>query len=319
MEQQSTERPPLAWRDPNTPIKRQRTRKNTITPSGRKYRQSRLESINQGEEWRPKRGNSTRYEPVFTESDEEPTTPETPLIPPDIGPAPPRLVHPPSDLKPGTIIRGQFYAEYTPSSYETPDKDCYETRWGKVYGKERHMVIVNRFTDHYVALPVFSHRGTGTANKKNRNEFVTIHDHRHTKPVNPQSEHKPLFTGSMDKGIYLFRRLSVVHITGPMCKNFLHPVVREGELTPESTAALIQLYVKYCPPKAKEECSESTITSPGPASARKFSCASSTSTTGSFVKNQNRRWSTLFSGGKRESVNCGGSTPIGSFDKLNLR
>lgn len=330
MERRESERQPLAWRDPNSPLQeRYLSRKGTVAASRRQSRHSRLGSINQEEDWRPKRAKTIRDNPFISSSDEEPTSPETPLTPENPGLQPPRLKHRISDLKPGTIIRGQFYAEYTPSAYATPQKqsdNCFETRWGNAYGEERHMIVINQFYEHYVALPVFTHRGTGTSKKRNPFEFVTLHDHRHTKPAKLQSEHKPLFTSNMDKGIYLFRRLSVVHITQPMCKNYFHPVVREGELTPESTAALTELYMKYCPPKIQEECSEGSIRTPITPSLNDFAVGSpSPMSTTDPVSRDREKWGELFGSLKRGRTIIDEPrtprtprTPSHSLGKLNL-
>lgn len=326
IEQQSSERKPLAWRDPNTPIhEKLPSRKDTNTGSRRQlHTRSRLDSISTEEHWRPKRAKTRKYNP-----DNEPTSPETPLTPEDLGPPTSRLTHRVSELRPGTIIRGQFYSEYTNMSYLTPDKPSehrIETRWGAAYGEERHMVIISQFYEHYVALPVFTHRGTGTANKKNPFEYVTLHDHRHKKPENPQSEHKPLLTGLMDKGIYLFRRLSVVHITEPTCKNYLHPVVREGSLTPESTANLTELYLRYCPPKIQEDYGQSSLRTPVTPSPNRFAVGSPSpmSAMGSFVRTDSRKGWELFGSLKRgrtmteEASPETPTTPSASLRKLNL-
>lgn len=274
MEEQSSDAKPLLWRDPNTPIdEKLPSRKDTTTARRRGYTRSRVDPINKEEEWRPKRAKTRKSN---TTSDEQPTSPETPLTPEGFGTPAPRLTHRISELVPGTIIRGQFYGEYTHAPYVTPDKQCehrIETRWGTAYGEERHMVVISQFFEHYVALPVFTHRGSGTRKKKNPLEYVTLHDHRHKKEVNPQSEHQPLFTGVMDSGIYLFRRLSVVHITQPTCKNYLHPVVREGVLTAESTAVLTELYMRYLlPTKGTRRLRPKRVTDTGNAEPKRFCC-----------------------------------------------
>ncbi|KAK2761806.1 hypothetical protein FQN54_001634 [Arachnomyces sp. PD_36] len=349
------QREPLAWRDPNTPIRRSYSKNGPPNGTGlgsslkrsttsRAFPPSRRDSFapstmrssrhgSQGDDWRQKRPKFTEstLEPVF-DDDEETGGPATPLTPDDPSRTPGRTVLSHYELKPGTIIRGQMYAEYTPSKYQTPEKQSdhyFDTRWGKAYGEERHMVIVNCFQDHFVALPVFTHHGKGTANKKDPREYVTLHDHRHTKEANAQSPHKPLRTTYMDGGIFLFRRKSVVHITAPMCKNLNHPVVLEGYLAPESTGELIELYLSYCPPKTQERCRRGSIApTPATPSSRKFKYGTPTtpmsavgmSAMGMSVPNENSRWPGEFPGARsRRPTIHSPNTPVGSFNQLNLR
>jgi hypothetical protein len=202
---------------------------------------------------------NTPYYPRGAPHPEKPFVPSTPstVFEKPKEPSPPRLRHHVDRLKPGTIIRGQIYTEFTQRGEFNPyfddnaknnrvdDSHRFETKWGIAYGEERHMIIVTQYYDHYVALPVFTHHGTGVKNKQNPYEYITLYDDRRENPARPKTVNGTLTTGVVDPGVYIFRRRSVVHLTAPVYKNFYHPVVREGELTAESTAHMLTLYLQF--------------------------------------------------------------------------
>jgi hypothetical protein len=76
------------------------------------------------------------------------------------------------DFKPGVILSAPSHTPYfdIPNSRyaETHTK---ETDFGKVYSKVRKLIVIARFTDHCLTLPIFTFNGNGFQNKGNKSDF----------------------------------------------------------------------------------------------------------------------------------------------------
>lgn len=154
--------------------------------------------------------------------------------------------------RPGLIIRGllheqDYMASSSRSQITVVDKSKHDTRYGSVCTKWRKMIVVGCYQDHYTAIPLFTHNGTGLEYKKAPDEFISIKDPRWTEHVSPLSNHKPLKIASINKGIDVFSPKSTAHITYCLPRKYDLPVVREGELTKPSLNNLIYLFNRYAP------------------------------------------------------------------------
>ncbi|KAL8848034.1 MAG: hypothetical protein Q9221_006939 [Calogaya cf. arnoldii] len=49
-----------------------------------------------------------------------------------------------------------------------------ESRNGTIFSKQRKMIVVALHTDHYVAIPLYTHNGRGLVNKRQPEEFVSV-------------------------------------------------------------------------------------------------------------------------------------------------
>ena len=116
--------------------------------------------------------------------------------------------------------------------------------------KARKMIVVAQFSRHYIALPVFTHNGNGLLWKTNKDDYVSILDHR-LDPVAagfvPQSRHKPLKTCEMDTTVRHISIMSFAQLSFPVSRHYDLKVVLEGRLDKQSTEHLINLYCGYAP------------------------------------------------------------------------
>ncbi len=45
-------------------------------------------------------------------------------------------------------------------------------------GKQRIMIVVTQYTLNHIAIPLYTHNGTGLQNKSNKEEYISIYDSR---------------------------------------------------------------------------------------------------------------------------------------------
>ena len=120
--------------------------------------------------------------------------------------------------------------------------------FGAVYSENRYLIVVNnRPENHYLAVPVYSHKGNGLASKKfrNRDEYVSVADHRHLDNCQQQSTHPPLVTGFLKDGVEELLPVSVAYTSYPVSRKYGLPVAHQGRLNEESTRRLVSMYLRW--------------------------------------------------------------------------
>ncbi|KAL9611124.1 MAG: hypothetical protein Q9167_004204 [Letrouitia subvulpina] len=161
-------------------------------------------------------------------------------------------------FRPGMIIRAvlheQDYIAACGESNLTVDDDRYRTStpFGSIYSKQRKMIVLRLFEDHYTAIPLFTHNGKGLVNKKNPNEFVSVRDHRRKEPFRPLSLHEPLVTESLKDGIQLFDVNSTAHVTYPLSRKYELAITYEGILRTGSYNTLVRIFNDFAPRQKKQ-------------------------------------------------------------------
>jgi hypothetical protein len=106
--------------------------------------------------------------------------------------------------------------------------------------KQRSMVVIHTFDDHFVAVPIFSYNGKGIIEKSARKklEHLDIHDHRTTN--NEKQNNLPtLITKEMQDWCRPLVPRSAVYYTYPVSIYYRRKVAVLGELTEDSTINLI--------------------------------------------------------------------------------
>ena len=120
--------------------------------------------------------------------------------------------------------------------------------FGPVYSENRFLIVVNNRPDnHYLAIPVYSHKGNGLAKKLHRDEYVSVADHRYVENCQQQSAHAPLVTKHLKDGVE-FLPMSVAYASYPVSRKYGLPVAHQGRLDDESTKRLVAMYLKWLNP-----------------------------------------------------------------------
>ena len=166
------------------------------------------------------------------------------------------------EFVPGTIIRAVVHEQDfmdtpkpMPSKYPTTttnpgNKHVTHGAFGPVYSENRFLIVVNnRPEDHYLAIPVYSHKGNGLAKKLHKDEYVSLADHRHLANCQQQSAHAPLVTEFLKDGVEELMPMSVAYTSYPVSFKFGLPVAHQGRLNEESTKRLVAMYLQWARPE----------------------------------------------------------------------
>lgn len=166
----------------------------------------------------------------------------------------------------GTIIRATIHEQ---DFMDTPKSKLFATSagitnvgkehvthgaFGAVYSENRFLIVVNnRPEDHYLAIPVYSHKGNGLAKKIHRDEYVSVADHRYLANCQQQSAHTPLVTEFLKDGVEELFPKSVAYASYPVSRKYGLPVAHQGKLDDESTKRLVSMYIKWGKPYETED------------------------------------------------------------------
>ncbi|KAL7268292.1 hypothetical protein RUND412_009093 [Rhizina undulata] len=145
-------------------------------------------------------------------------------------------------IRNGLIITAPVHKAFDSNEY-MPTKN--ETGTGRKYGlvffKNRPVIVVGKSKEHFVCLPCFTFNGHGLANKQNKEDYVSVFDHRRHSGSEQQSSHLPLVTAKMWSPDY-FSKKSTVHLSYPWSVPYGLKLREEGQLDAESTERLRRLY-----------------------------------------------------------------------------
>lgn len=152
----------------------------------------------------------------------------------------------------GTIVRCPLHENMGTSRESgvfTASKFASQSHYGAVFSKMRVMIVVARFQNHYVAVPLYTHNGVGLLRKTvdEREEFVSIKDHRDERQFIAQSNHGYLTTGYIKPGIHILDPKSTAHVTYCLARRYDLPVVHHGNLSAQATKRLLELYKQFSP------------------------------------------------------------------------
>ena len=157
------------------------------------------------------------------------------------------------EFSPGTIIRAPLHEEdfrRTPRPWiqsglsnicSTTSKGVtHSDRFGAIYSENRPMIVVATYSQHYVAIPLFTYSGNGLARKKDPGEYASIEDHR--APSSLRQAPYVLSTGQLKSGVPFFSPNCNAHLSYPVSRLYKLPVRHLGNLGSEDTRLLVELF-----------------------------------------------------------------------------
>ena len=128
-----------------------------------------------------------------------------------------------------------------------PTREQTLTHLGWVYSKARKIVVISRFAQHLVGLPIFSHGGKGLE-KKEKSEFVGIRDIQYFKRTSTDSIHPtllshrlPPFTQVAKNHWSVINGDSYLQFTRPLSFAYNTRCTIEGHLQDQDLHSLINL------------------------------------------------------------------------------
>lgn len=169
------------------------------------------------------------------------------------------------DWKAGLIILALHVEEAWSETKVAPDQPTFQTAVGLLCGKERPMIVVTPYADHYLAVLIFTYHGHGLQFKPNKDESVSLRDHRLKGDFNAQSIHAPLVTVTMRPTFDPFDPTAAACLTYPVARKCSLLVVVMGKLGFPSTEWLLELYCRFTP---KWPTANSSTKTPGSKAAQ---------------------------------------------------
>ena len=164
---------------------------------------------------------------------------------------------PKRDIKPGVIIRAPVHqqdykgvsqeSEVTAYPGKIADQHVTPSRYGDIYTKVRKMIVVGVFEQHFTAVPLFTHNGSGLQNKRRPEEYISVRDHRSSRRFRPLSDNGTLETKILSSNVDLYHPATTAHITYPVSRPYNVEATPEGELDAESTRTLLKLVDRMSP------------------------------------------------------------------------
>ena len=118
--------------------------------------------------------------------------------------------------------------------------------FGPIYSENRIFIVVNVAKTLFSAIPLFTHGGYGLAklHPDERQEYISVKDHRQRDHCQQQSEHQPLSTAYMNPQAGILNAVSTAWIPFAFPCRFDVPVAYQGALDHESAERLVRLHQK---------------------------------------------------------------------------
>jgi len=102
------------------------------------------------------------------------------------------------------------------------DRQVSYTRYGPVYSKPRKLVIIARYPEHMLCLPIYTNRQTGLRNKENKEHYMGVRDAQYYGGEKNEAPHgpclivqRPLSPGIKKDDISVLSDKAYIHITRP--------------------------------------------------------------------------------------------------------
>ena len=153
------------------------------------------------------------------------------------------------DLDVGMIIRAPFHEEDASEGGRSKEKCPYVSEWssGYVYTKVRPFIVVALLNSHYLAVPLYTHNGTGIG-KKDPNEYIYVHDKVRAEPgvscpQHPNKKGWEALSAVIDRhdtNVPAYESTSCAHFASLVPHRYGLPVSLEGELERPSVIRLME-------------------------------------------------------------------------------
>ena len=154
------------------------------------------------------------------------------------------------NLAVGMIIRAPFNEENARKDRRAKDRCRHTTRWssGYIHTKVRPFIVVALLNSHYLAVPLYTHNGTGIG-KKDPNEYIYVHDKVRAKtgvlcPPHPNKEGWEALSaviGGDYTNVPAYPPTSCAHFARLVSHNYGLPVSLDGNLDTSSMIRLMKL------------------------------------------------------------------------------
>ena len=143
----------------------------------------------------------------------------------------------------GWIIRAPLHEEDYQDGAHYQSKYISESNYSFVHTKKRIFIVLAKYYNHYLAIPLYTHNGRGLEHKPNQDEFVYVHD-KCRASREPLKQRK---NGHLDAVIDPQARIppyhpkSAAHLSHIVTRNYSLKVEFQGRLTKDSVKKLLDI------------------------------------------------------------------------------
>ena len=143
----------------------------------------------------------------------------------------------------GWIIRAPLHEEDQHNGAHRQSKYISESNYSFVHTKKRIFIVLAKYYNHYLAIPLYTHNNRGLEHKSNQDEFVYVHD----KCRASRQPLKQRMNGHLDAiidpraGIPLYNPKSAAHLSYVVARSYSLKVEYQGRLTKESVNSLMDI------------------------------------------------------------------------------
>ena len=171
-----------------------------------------------------------------------------------------------SEFKIGTIIRrnvhepdymGPAVPDFAPGSQASQTSTLvskggkgfkehrYTGDFGPIYSEDRYFIVVSLCKLTYYAIPCYTHEKKGLTNIAEKEDWISVKDHRSPKSCQQQSEHVPLCTGMMAPDAHILNAKTTAWLPYAIPIRYSVPVAYQGKLDQASAERVRSLFLEY--------------------------------------------------------------------------
>ncbi len=143
----------------------------------------------------------------------------------------------------GWIIRAPLHEEDYRDGAHYQSKYISEFNYSFVHTKKRIFIVLAKYYNHYLAIPLYTHNNRGLEHKPNQDEFVYVHDkcRASTQPLKQRENGHLDAVIDPQARIPPYRPKSAAHLSYIVPRNFSLKVEYQGRLTKDSVKKLVAI------------------------------------------------------------------------------
>ena len=117
--------------------------------------------------------------------------------------------------------------------------------FGPIYSEDRYFIVVSLCKITYYAIPLYTHDKKGLAHVAEKEDWVSVQDHRKPDSCRQQSEHAPLCTTVMSPESKILDPVSAAWLPYAVPIRYSVPVAYQGRLDPASAKRVRSLFLAH--------------------------------------------------------------------------
>ncbi|CAD6585621.1 MAG: hypothetical protein ASARMPREDX12_002072 [Alectoria sarmentosa] len=121
----------------------------------------------------------------------------------------------------------------------------YTGDFGPIYSEDRYFIVVSLCKVTYYAIPLYTHDKKGLANIGEKEDWISVQDHRKPDSCRQQSEHLPLRTSLMTPETKILDPVTAAWLPYAIPIRYSVPVAYQGRLDQASAMRVRSLFLEH--------------------------------------------------------------------------